>query len=392
MPFLYGSLGFERFRVTGLDARHFSEEHIAQLEQAACSGFLPSSSEAVCVGFLGGEHLFDPVFALEKNVVNDALHCAIRIDTNLIPAAIRQAWMTIELAALAQQNSNGRPTKAQRLEAKQAVEARCESEAASGKYRRMTQIPVLWDLRQQTLYLGGSGANTISHCADLIERSFGVELSRLTAGSIAIDWAMRNKMLSQVEDLQPVSFAPGAIPTDFAWRNPDSQLPDFLGNEFLMWLWWTLEQVSDTIELVDGSEATVMLNKTLTLECPLGEQGKEVISAESPVKLVEAMQAIRSGKLPRKSGMSLIRHGQQVDLVLQAESFAISAAKIHLDESDDARDVDSRIDAIRSLSESVDLLFTSFCALRTSDRWPQVRQQICDWLAPTPSVIKHSAA
>ena len=37
---------------------------------------------------------------------------------------------------------------------------------------------------------------------------------------------------------------------------------------------------------------------------PWAESGKETISAESPVKLSEALQAVRSGKLPRKAGMS----------------------------------------------------------------------------------------
>ncbi len=392
MPFLSGSLGFERFSVSGFEPQQFGEVQLEQLEQAACAKFQTTSTETTHVGFLGGEHLFDQVFDLGKNVINDAMHCSIRIDTNQVPAAIKKAWMQMELAARAKDSSTGRPTKSQRQEAKEAVEQRCEVEAATGKYRKMQQFPVLWDIKQSLLYFGGSGATAGSHCADLFERTFEIELSRVTAGSVALQWAEQVGKLAEVEDLSPASFAPEQAYADVAWANVDSRKPDFLGNEFLLWLWWTLENVSDSITLPDDSEVTVMLTKTLTLECPLGEHGKETISHESPVKLTEAMQAIRSGKLPRKSGMTLVRFGQQYDLVLQAESFAISGAKIHVDENDTEHQLDDRIDAIRSLNETVDLLFHAFCARRIGREWAKDHEKIRHWLGTTEHRRKMPAA
>ncbi len=57
--------------------------------------------------------------------------------------------MQIELLALAKDNTSGRPTKAQRQEAKESVEARCEEEARSGKYHKMSEFPILWDANEQ---------------------------------------------------------------------------------------------------------------------------------------------------------------------------------------------------------------------------------------------------
>lgn len=379
MPFLSGSLGFERFSISGFETQQFGENEIEVLQKHASGKFETNTTENTHVGFLGGEHLFDHDFDFGKNVINDALHCSVRIDTNQIPSAIRKAWLQMELSSAAKENSSGRPTKVQRQEAKDAVEQRCEVEAATGKYRKMQHFPILWDLRNSLLYFGGSGSASAGHCADLLERAFNVELTRETAGSIALAWARRAGLLSQVEDLRPAAFVPEHLHSDLAWANVDSNNPDFLGNEFLLWLWWTLENHTDTISLADQSEVTVMLTKTLTLECPVGEHGKETISAESPVKLSEAMQAVRSGKLPRKSGMTLVRHGQQFDLVLQAESFAISGAKIHVDD-DDSFDANDRIDAIRSLGETVDLLFHAFCARRVASSWSQDLNQITNWL------------
>lgn len=379
MPFLRGSLGFQRFSVSGFDADGFDEDHIEILSNHAAGGFETSSTENVGVGFLGGEHVFDIDFSLAKNFINNAVHCSVRIDTNQIPAAYRAAWLQMELAGIAKDNEDGVITKAQRKEAKEAVEQRCEQEAATGKYRKMQTFPLLWDLDQKTLYFGGSVGNAARLCIDLLERAFGVELRHRGAGAIANQWAIDHKLFGEVDDLQPISFVSDLIAGDHNWSNEHSQAPDFLGNEFLVWLWWMLENGPDTIALVDDSEVTVMLAKTLSLECPYGESGKETIAAESPIKLPEAMQAIQSGKLPRKAGMTVVREGRQFDLTLQAETFGISGAKIHL-EDDEEFDDDDRIDAIRQLSETTDLMLQTYVNRRISNDWESDRKAIRKWL------------
>lgn len=393
MALLHGSIAFERFRVSQSDVRSFTPEHLEILEQYAIGKFEASSAENMHVGFLGGSHLFDRSFDFEKNVINDALHCSVRIDSHQIPSAIRNAWMQMELQALTAENPERRPTKAQRQEAKDAVEQRCEDEIKSGKYLRMQQFPVLWDARQGFLYFGGSSATASGHAADLFERAFEIELQRFSAGTLAQDWASREGKTAELDDLLPSAFHPHQPAGSIAWIDDISASPTFLGNEFLLWLWWYLETEADTIDLADGSDVTVMLAKTLSLECPLGENGKETLTAESPVKLPEALQAIRSGKLPRKTGMTLVRHGQQYDLVLQAETFTISAAKIHADEDAEGRAVfEDRIDAIRNLNETVDLLFAAFCQRRVAASWEKELKKLRNWLQRDATKEKRPAA
>ena len=391
MPFLRGSLGFQRFSVTGFEADKFGDEHIEILSKHAAGRFQTSSEENVSVGFLGGEHLFDQDFDQSKNLINNAVHFSARFDTNQIPAAYRAAWLQMELSGIAKDSEDGVVTKSQRKEAKEAVEQRCETEAATGKYRKMQSFPMLWDYENELLYFSGSVGTAGRHCIDLVERAFSIELRHWSAGSLAEQWAIDNDLYAEVDDLQPVSFVSTKIPGSHTWANEHSQAPDFLGNEFLMWLWWTLDNQTDTITLVDESEVTVMLAKTLSLECPLGESGKESISAESPVKLPEAMQAIRSGKLPRKAGMTIIREDRQFDLVLQAESFGISGAKIHLDDEEEFDD-DDRIDAIRQLSETTDLMYNTFLDRRTGEDWKKDHKQIRKWLSSNDQVQRKAAA
>ncbi len=394
MGFLSGRVSFERFRVISGAPRQFGQDHIETLEKYSIDRMKIESPDQPRIGFLAGEHLLDLRFGLEKNIINDALHFGIRIDSDQIPAAIKRAWLQMELAALTADNPSGRPTKVQRQEAKEAVEARCEEEARSGKFRRMQQFPVLWDVRNSVLYFGGSSASAMEQSQDLLEQAFEVELERITSGKLAQAWATEAKQRKALEAAAPCGFlSQDDSPGEVLWWNGHSENYDYLGNEFLLWLWWHWDTESDTLTLPDGSEATGMFARTLSLECPRGESGKETISAESPVDLPEAWQAIQSGKLPRKAGLTLVRYGEQYELALQAESFAVGGAKLPPSEADEERsELEDRIDRVRNLSETLDLLYQTFCQRRLGKSWTSDLQQMRSWLKAKPGSAKKPAA
>lgn len=384
MGFLSGSLTFECYRIGNSETKQFDQEHIKTLETFAIGQIETSQPDQPVAGFLAGDHLFDLNFDLEKNVIGDALHCAMRIDTNQIPAAIRKAWLRMELIALTADNPGGRPTKTQRQEAKDAVAARCEDEAKDGKYRRMNQFPILWDARDRVLYFGGTSPTAAEQCCDLCCQAFEFELGRLTPGRRAQEWAAETKRRKALDEAAPAALRPGDTRTDIVWWNGEAGNFDYLGNEFLLWLWWRWETQSDTITLPDESEVTGMFARTLSLQCPRDESGKETITSDSPVQLPEAALALRSGKLPRKAGLILCRQGEQYELTLQAETFAISGARICVENAGQADEeqgtYDGRLDSIRSLHETVDLLFRAFLEQRIGKNWSGELEKIRHWL------------
>ena len=385
MGFLSGRMTFDCFRIDGTQPRQFGPKHVETLEKFAIGESQSHSGEQARIGFLAGDHLLDTNFGLEKNVFDSALHFAVRIDTNQVPAAIRRAWMQIELATLTADSPGGRPTKAQRQEAKDIVEARCEEAARSGQFQRMQQFPVLWDAKHGVLYSGGTSAAAGDVCSDLMFKAFELELSRLSSGRLAAEWATKARQRGALNESAPANLHGDGASTDIVWWSGDGEDYDFLGNEFLLWLWWRWETQSDTIQLPDGSEVTGMFARTLTVECPRGETGKGTITAEDPSRLPEAAQAIRSGKLPRKGGLILVRHGQQYELTLQAETFAVSGAKVQVDEDLEGREVlQERIESLRNLKETLDLLFQAFCGQRLGKKWPGELEQIRSWLKSRP--------
>ena len=124
-----------------------------------------------------------------------------------------------------------------------------------------------------------------------------------------------------------------------------------------------------------------MMSRTLSLECPLAETGKETISHESPIRLPEAKHAVRLGKLPRKSGLTLIRHDEQYDLTLAAETLGVSSAALpKLDSETFAGFRQDRVDQIRHLTETIDMLFAAFVHRRLSPSWPADLKKLRAWL------------
>lgn len=390
MGFLSGSATFQRFWITKDPTPALGPDHVKKLEKFRIGKLETVATDEPIVGFIAGAHLLDTKFAVEKNILGDALHFGVRIDTDQIPAAVKNAWLQMELLPLTVDNPGGKPTKSQREEAKEMVEARCAEEAATGKFRRMSQVSVLWDASNEEIYVGSTSPSASEVVVGLLERAFEIEVEPVTSGRLALNYATEYEQVDDLFSISPSVFVPDQE-AGVMWWNGMANNYDYLGNEFLLWLWWNLETNGDTIALHDESEVTGMFARTLTLDCPKGEFGKETISALSPVALPEAVLAIQSGKLPRKAGLTLVRHEEQYDLTIQAETFSIGSGKITA--LGDAGDVDvhDRIKSIQDFSETIDLLFDAFCERRIGKNWKAELKNIQEWLESEKPLRRRAA-
>src|SRR4051795_4270839 len=101
MGFFSGRVTFVRFRVKGASPGLFGPEHLERLEAHAIGKQRTAASDGVECGWIAGDHILDTKFDLAKNIVNDPLHFAIRIDTNKLPSDLLRAYAAVDLAALA---------------------------------------------------------------------------------------------------------------------------------------------------------------------------------------------------------------------------------------------------------------------------------------------------
>lgn len=380
MGFLSGRVSCLRFRFTGQSPRQFGPDQLEQLAQQVHGQQRLANPDGSVIGWIAGDHILDTRFDLAKNIVNDTLHFSLRIDQQKVPADLLRAYTQVELEGLAAGNPSGHPSLRQKREARQIAQERLEREAQDGRFIRRKAYPIMWDAISNEVMLGATGAAVLDRFLPLFQQTFGHDLDFLSAGRQAFLQAEARNQNRQVDDAQVSPFVPGAVAEEVAWL-PDETNRDFLGNEFLLWLWYILDQESDSIELADKSEVTVMLARSLTLECPRGQTGRETIQSDGPTRLPEARRAIQAGKLPRKVGLILARHDQQYELALNAESFAISGAKLPTPEgeNDQARR-EERITHLRHMFETLDLLFDAFGNHRFGGNWNKELTKIKNWL------------
>lgn len=383
MAFLKGRVTWLRFRVVGPKPRMFEEEHLERLASRAAGKSRIASADGIDVGWAAGDHVLDTEFDLAKNIINDCLCFDLRIDINKLPSDLLSAYTAIELKALAKKNPSGFASSRQKREAKESARERLEEEAKDGRYTKRTCVPCLWDAKSNELLFGTTSLTHLDRLTSHFQQTFGCSLETVTAGRRAYQLAELSERTRQVDDSTPSVFVPNVTPSDYAWIADESSR-DFLGNEFLLWLWYYLDEEDDTISLSDKSQLTVMIARSLSLECPRGQTGKGTITHEGPSRLPEAKRAIQAGKMPRKLGLTLVRHEAQYECAIHAETLGVSSAKLPAMPEDvkDARArLEERVNQIRNLIETLDLLYEAFGQHRFGKDWPEVMKAIQQWLA-----------
>jgi hypothetical protein len=394
MGFPSGSVSFRRFVVIGNGPTAPDQALLDKLSEHALRPPELGVPEEVEYGWSGGQHVFDAAFTFDHNIFADAVHFALRIDTNKVPGELKKAYQIMEEEALAATNPSGFISKNQKKEAKETVRAKLEDELRSGKFRRSKLSPILWDVGHSMLYCAASNS-TFEKLAELFERSFGLELQPLTAGSLALRHLEPTGKRRDYEDLRPTRFVPGPNGEgeypEYPWVAKGPEPKDFLGNEFLLWLWHEADHRSGIITTESAGEVTLYIDRSLDLDCAYGQTGRDTLRGDGPSRMPEAKDALRSGKLPRRAGLVIDAFKQQYSLNFNPESIAFGCAKLpEVEDAETARVVfEERVSLIRDLCQSIDGLFDTFLKVRTSSSWEGQVNGLRKWIM---EATKKSAA
>ncbi len=406
MSFHSGRVSFARFRVTGQAPTVADTTVLEQLAEYAFRESPIGAPSEIETGWTAGDHLFDTQFTYEKNIfgASDVLLFALRIDTNKPPADVKQAYRQMHIAQLAAGNPSGFASRAQKREAAELADRQLQEELAAGRYRRSKLVPVMWDLSSNTLYCSGTGSSIAEQLALLMQRCFKLDIEPLTAGSLAGELMQAAGQRREFEDLRPSPFtapppqarvdhedASGpqelSIPTT-PWAFASHNTRDFLGNEWLIWLWWKIETDEGMIDIAlpngGKSEIGLVIDKSLEMDCAWGAAGKQTLRGDGPTRLPEAGEALAMGKWPRKAGLILAdaTEGMQWELSLQADRMVVSSAALpQVSDAETARQLtEARVILTRKLCDSLDGLYRAFLEERTSPSWSSRRQSIRQWI------------
>ncbi len=384
MSFLAGGVTFQRFKIGGPKPRLFDDAHLDRLKDRMIGRQRIASADGVETGWNAGRHIHDTDFSQEKNVYGDHLVFDLCTMTDKPPADRLKAYYAIDLKALSKDNPSGFASARQKRGAKQSAHDRLEQEAKDGRFKKWKCVPCLWDAGTNTAFLGATGCQNADRFSSLWGPTFGGDLTQESVGGpldavTAASLALALYPSAEHEHLSP--FVPGTTPDDCAWC-PDDTAPAFLGNEFLLWLWHYADVHGDTVTTPDGGQVTFMFSGGIKLDCPRGVTGDDTMNSESAVRLPEAKVAARAGKLPRKAALTVVRDGEQFSFKLDAETLAVSGAKLpSAEKTEGHRDQElGRLQHVRDLAEIVDQLYAAFLARRMSGYWSGEVKEIGAWL------------
>jgi hypothetical protein len=390
MGFASGSISFRRFLVVGNSYPAEVDESLLDKLAEHMLRPEPEMPEDVEYGWSGGQHIYDNQLSFERNVFNDALVFALRIDINRVPSSVKKAYEAMEEQTVAQSNPSGFISRQQKKAVKELVAAKLREEVRSGKFRRTKLLPILWDVPAQMLYCTATGT-AFEQLSELFERTFDLQLQPLTAGSRALERLESKGRRRDYEDFRPARFVIGpdgdGVFPEYPWTIKGAQPKDFLGNEFLTWLWFEADARSGAIKTAESRETTIFFDRALELSCAYGQTGHDLIRSVGPSRTPEARDALRIGKVPRKAGLLIEAMGQQFNLNLAAETLSVTAARLPVvEEADTPRKVfEERIGHLRDLSRTIDALYEAFLKIRASSAWESQCGAIRKWiLQPAP--------
>jgi hypothetical protein len=393
MGFESGALTFRRFAVVGDSPSQVNEK---LLERVAEHALVPGEFgvEEVEYGWSGARHIFDSEFSFENNVFADCLFFALRTDTNKVPGAVKRAYTLMEESAVAKGNPSGFISKQQKKDARETVRQKVESDMKEGKFRRSKLIPLLWDLSNGIVYSAASGGN-FEKLAEIFNRTFKCDLQALTAGSHAARVLVERGKRREYEDFKPTRFVYGpegeSQPAEYPWTAKGPQPKDFLGNEFLLWLWQHADARDGEVSTQGVGDVALVFDRMLDLDCVFGMTGRDSLRGNGPTRMPEARDALRSGKVPRKAAMTVHARGNQYDFTLNPEQMLVSGARLpEVEEADSPRVLfEERIALLRDLSKTIDALYETFLGVRAGGAWDSAAGQIRKWIlqnAPKPAM------
>lgn len=389
MSFATGSITFSRFGVRMVH-RTFDAKHLELLSDHAIGSSRITTSEGIDTGWGAGQHCKDRDFTELKCIYPDHLAFDFVTELNRVPPERFRMYYSTELKALSSRNPSGYPSARQKREAKETARERLEQESKDGRYLRWVQVPVLWDSVRQEVLVGTTSLTVLDRFTTLFEKTFGPSL--LNWQSPPTDGALHWRTAANLATAMNPA-AKDAVVSNFTnidldscggvrWATFDDQ-PDFLGNEFLLWLWYRYQSDQQSTIVQDGSSIEHFFSGGMRLEHPV-HKDNDTINSDSAIRKIQAFKAAANGYLPRRTALTLVRQGEAYSFKLNAETLAVCGLKLPKPNDDltNPRDVQiDRFERLRDMTEALDLLYKHFVEWRLSPYWVTELADMRLWLA-----------
>ena len=155
---------------------------------------------------------------------------------------------------------------------------------------------------------------------------------------------------------------------------------DYLGPEFLTWLWWRADQDPRFVR-PDGAEVFVHVDEHLEFRGERAASRRTVLHAGVPGASMDARAALRSGKLLVAARLLFASGEDETRFTLRAEDLDVSGLRLPAP-AEDLHPSDRLPDALGKLDrfwDDLDLCFAAFLDARTGSGWDAEVAKIRAW-------------
>jgi len=161
----------------------------------------------------------------------------------------------------------------------------------------------------------------------------------------------------------------------------DPRALDFLGWEFLTWLWYRTEAQGGVFELEKG-DVSLVFNDFVALTESGGEGEQSILRKGSAHRSPEARLALRTGKTVTSARLEVAREDRTYTLTVDGETLHLRSVRYPKPQESDPADRElERLEALEEASDILDGLFSHFLQVRLDGAWDRDEVgQIASWI------------
>ncbi len=166
-----------------------------------------------------------------------------------------------------------------------------------------------------------------------------------------------------------------------------SSVDEFIGQEFLTWLWYRSDTSPDSFVTEDGEGFTVSMEQRIIVQGGVGDEKETASVSGAFSSLSEARFGLSMGKKVVRALLHIEKDSMVYQFVVKADDFTLSsvktpkAAKDSLSEEDDPESIFlEKLFLLENCADFLDTIFTVFIKLRLSREWVQEVQEMHKWM------------
>lgn len=159
---------------------------------------------------------------------------------------------------------------------------------------------------------------------------------------------------------------------------------EFLGEEFLTWLWFKWETDGGEFTLPGGRVVGIAIDDMVVFAAADADATEQTLRRGLPTRTAEARTALQQGSRVRKARLIVAEGSRQWTVTLNGGSMQFGAVKLPKDAEEVESEADRTADRAANwlaLHELVAALYAKFVALRAAPEWMKTEAAaMADWM------------